>query len=158
MNPEDLSEIMASLYLFYKSHSERLRDIGYSHSAAFWINFACLPFLPWSSRSEIIIRLSQVLRLYLGIYRYYIDAGMEEQREPDFIGLLRDRYYAVKDIVSRADTSQFDIEFELGRFILPRSDSNEMQIQAGLIILNTKNEWDQQKGREPLPCRFVEDI
>jgi hypothetical protein len=158
MSSEDPSEIMSLLYLFYKDHSEKLRDVGYSPAGAFWINFACLPFLPWSERSEKTIRLSQALRLYLGIYRYYIDSSMKEQREPDFIELLKDRYYAVKDMVSRADASQSDIELELGRFILPRSDNAEMQIHAGLVVLNTKLEWERQKRREPLACGFVEDI
>lgn len=158
MSPADISEIAASLYLFYKEHSEKLRDIGYSNAGAFWINFACLPFLPWSKSSEETLRLSQALRLYLGIYRYYIDTDMNEQREPDFIDLLRDRYYVVKNMVSRADASQSEIDLELGRFILPKSNSAEMQIQAGLIVLNTKLEWERQKGREPLPCSFVEDI
>lgn len=158
MDSEDLSEVMASLYLFYKDHSENLQDAGYSPTEAFWISFACLPFLPWHDRSENRFRLSQALRLYLGIYQFYIDSSMKPEREQDFIDLMRDRYHKVKNIISTLDPRQLNGELELGNFILPGPSSIEKQTHAGLVVLNTKLEWERQKSREPLPCKLVEDI
>jgi hypothetical protein len=75
------SEILAALYLLYKDHFRNLQNAGYSHKEGFWLGFACLPFLPWDERAEDEIRLSQVLRLYSGIYQYYVDATIKAEKE-----------------------------------------------------------------------------
>jgi len=158
MVSQDVSDIVRSLRLFYEGHSEDLRDAGYSPEEAFWISFACLPFLPWNKRSEHKILLSQALRLYLSIYLHDIDRSMNALTEPDFLELLRDRYYKVKDMVSTSDPSGMDLGSELGSFILRGSNTTQKQLQAGLIVLYTKHNWDQQKGVELLPCEWVEDV
>ena len=158
MDSEGFSETMGSLYLFCEGHSKDLRDAGYSPTEAFWISFACLPFLPWSNWSENKILLSRVLRLYLGIYQHYIDPRMKAESEPDFLDLLRDRYYKVKEIVSAADLSQLDSDPQLSSFIIPGSNRSEKQTHAGLVVLNSKLEWERQKSHEPLSCMLVEDI
>lgn len=158
MVSRELSDIVASLHLFYKGHSQDLRDAGYSPAEAFWISFACLPFLPWNNRSQHEILLSQALKIYLGIYVQSIDGSIDADREADFLGLLRDRYYKVKDIVSTPDLSQMDLVLELGSFILPGSSTSQKQTHAGLLVLYTKHQWDLQKAIDPLPCKLVEDI
>ena len=158
MVSQDVSDIVRSLRRFYEGHSGDLRDAGYSPEEAFWISFACLPFLPWNNRSEHKILLSQALKLYLSIYLDDIDRTIDAPTKPDFLELLRDRYYKVKDMVSTSDLSRTDLGLELGSFILQGSNTAQKQIQAGLIVLYTKHNWDRQKGVEPIPCEWVEDI
>jgi len=158
MDREELPEEMGSLYLFYKDHSENLRDAGYSPVEAFWISFACLPFLPWSNWSENKVLLSRILRLYLGIYQHSIDPHMKPQSEPRFLDLLRDRYHKIKEIVSAADPAKPDADSQLSTFVLPNATESEKQIRAGLVVLNSKIEWERQKRLAPLPCMLVEDV
>jgi hypothetical protein len=158
MESGDLSETMVSLYSFCKNHYEDLRDAGFSPTETFWVNFACLPFLPWSKSSEKKLHLSRILRLYLGLYRHYIAPRMKAESEPDFLDLLRDRYYMIKEMVSGADLSQQDADSQLSSLILPRSCGSEMQTYAALVVLNSKLEWERQKSHDPLPCMLVEDI
>jgi hypothetical protein len=62
----------------------------------------------------------------------------------------------VQDIVSRADPSR--LELELGRFILPdRNDPLEWK-RGGLVVLNTKLEWERQQPQDPIPCKLIRDI
>jgi hypothetical protein len=157
MDREELSETMASLYLFCKDHSENLQDAGYSPEEAFWISFACLPFLPWSNWSENKILLSRILRLYLGMYQHFIAPGMDVKSESDFLDLLRDRYYKVKEILSATEIEELD-DSKLNSFILPNVNESEKQFHSGLVVLNSKIEWERQKRSDPLPCMLVEDI
>lgn len=76
MTKDKMVDVLASLYLLYKSHAEELKKAGYSQEEAFWLNFACLPFLPWTEQSENEIRLTQVVRLYLGIYQFNTASGI----------------------------------------------------------------------------------
>jgi hypothetical protein len=158
MDSENLRETVSSLYLFSRDHAEKLQDAGYSPVEAFWISFACLPFLPWGNCSENKILLSRAIRLYLGIYLQYIDPSMEAESERDFFDLLRDRYYRIKEIVSGANLSRLDVDSQLSSFIIPGPSGHEKQIHAGLIVLNSKLEWDRQKLHDPLPCTLVEDV
>jgi len=79
------------LYVFYKDHVKQLQNAGYSPKEAFWLNFACLPFLPWDEKSENEICLSQVLTLYFGIYRSRVDSNIKPDDQPAFIEMLKDR-------------------------------------------------------------------
>jgi len=157
MDREEFSGTMESLYLFCKDHSENLQDAGYSHEEAFWISFACLPFLPWSNWSENKILLSRILRLYLGMYQHFVAPDMSAKNEADFLDLLRDRYYKVKEILSAVDPAKLD-DSELSSFVLPNANESEKQTHSGLVVLNSKIEWERQKRSDPLPCMFVEDI
>jgi len=152
---EDSSEVTTSLYKFYKDHVEQLRDAGYSPKEAFWLDFACLPFLPWDEHAENEIRLSQVLRLYFRIYSSSIDSNIKPEDKPAFIDLLKDRYDMVRNIISTVASSQ--LQLELGRFILPDHNDDEMWVHAGLVVLNTKFEWEEQRRQNPIPYRLVND-
>jgi hypothetical protein len=153
---DGMVDVLASLYLLYKAHAEELKKGGYSQEEAFWLNFACLPFLPWDGESKDEIRLSQVVRLYLGIYQFNTDSAIKAEGVPAFVELLIDRYRMAKDIVSIEDEEQ--LRMELGRFALPHQGDTAKLSEAGSIVLLTIAEWRSQTGQERLPCRLVEDV
>jgi hypothetical protein len=149
-------DVLASLYLLYKFHTDELTKVGYSKEEAFWLNYACLPFLPWTEQSENEILLTQVVRLYLGIYQFNTGSAIKPENVPAFIELLIDRYRMAKDVVLIEDQEQ--LRMELGRFALAHHGEPPKLIEAGSIILETMAEWRNQTGSERLPCRLVEDV
>jgi hypothetical protein len=145
-----------SLYEFYTEHTRVLQNVGYSRREAFWLHFGCLPFLPWDDRSENEIKLSQVFSLYASIYRDNIDGDVTVEDEPAFIKLLEERYRMVLDLTSTENTMQ--LALEVGRFVLPGQNDAEKCTYAGLIVFNTKDEWEQQRRRNTIPCKLIEDV
>jgi hypothetical protein len=117
MNREERVQLLGSLYLLYKFHAEELAKVGYTPKEAFWLNFTCLPFLPWDDQSGDKIYLTEVLRLYLGIYQYNTKSSISPENVPAFLEMLVDRYRMAKDIVAIKDQSQRNIQ--LGRLALP---------------------------------------
>ncbi len=153
--PEQV-QVLGSLYLLYKSHSMQLQAVGYTKTEAFWLNFACLPFLPWAEQSQDQLKLTQVLRLYLGIHQYNTGGDLKPEAVPAFLELLADRYRMAKDIAAVEDASQR--ERELGRFALPGERDRARSTRAASIVLHTIAEWQKQEGQDRLPCALVEDI
>lgn len=149
-------EPMISLYEFYMEHTAALQNVGYSRREAFWLHFGCLPFLPWDDQSENKIRLSQVFSLYASIYRDNIDGGVKAEDEPAFIKLLEERYRMVLDLISTENT--MELALELGRFVLPGQNDATKCTYTGLIVLNTKDEWEQLRREDTIPCKLVEDV
>jgi hypothetical protein len=156
MNREERVQLLGSLYLLFKFHAEELQKVGYTHKEAFWLNFTCLPFLPWDDQSLDKINLTEVLRLYLGIYQYNTNASISPEDVPAFLELLADRYRMAKDIVAIKDQSQMQVE--LGRLALPEERDIGKLTRAASIVLHTITEWQSQIGEERLPCMLAEDI
>jgi hypothetical protein len=156
MNREERIQLLGSLYLLYKFHTEELQKVGYTSKEAFWLNFTCLPFLPWDQRSQKKISLTEVLRLYLGTYQYNTNGSISPENVPAFLELLVDRYKMAKDIVSVKDQSQ--IEIQLGRLALPEERDVGRLTKAASIVLHTISEWQSQIGQDHLPWMLVEDI
>jgi hypothetical protein len=156
MDRQQQVQTLGSLYLLYRSHSERLQAVGYAKAEAFWLNFACLPFLPWAQQSENRLTLTQVLRLYLGIHQYNTGGAVKPEAIPAFVELLVDRYRMAKDIAAIEDGSQ--LERELGRFALPGEHDTARATRAASIVLQTIAEWQRQEPEDCLPCMLVEDI
>ncbi len=123
---------------------------------AFWLHFACLPFLPWAEHSENRLGLTEVLRLYVGIYQHNMNGDIKPEAISAFLELLVDRYRMAKDIGSREDGSQ--LEMELGRFALAGEHDTDRRVRAASIVLHTIVEWRKQTGEDPLPCMLVEDV
>lgn len=149
-------EPMISLHEFYTEHTTALQNVGYSRREAFWLHFGCLPFLPWDDQSESQIKLSQVFSLYASIYRDEIDNDVKAEDEPAFIKLLEERYRMVLDLLSTENTMQPALE--LGRFVLPDQNDDTKCTYAGLIVLNTKDEWEQLRREDTIPCKLIEDV
>jgi hypothetical protein len=156
MNGQPQIEALGSLYLLYKSHSAQLQEVGYTQTEAFWLNFGCLPFLPWAEQSKERLTLTQVLRLYLGIYQYSAGGEIRPEGVAAFLELLADRYRMVREIAARADASQ--VASELGRFALPGDRDAARTTRAGALVLHTIAEWRKLTGDNRLPCMLVEDI
>ena len=156
MRLNELSDQMISLYAFHMEHRRQLANAGYSTSEAFWLNFACLPFLPWDDKSENEVGLTQLLKLYLEIYKDNVDRNLKPQNEQAFVSLLKERFDMVRQIISKADPSQ--LRLELGRFILPGESDVVKRKEAALIVLNTTVEWEKQRPQDSIPCKLVEDI
>ena len=112
--------------------------------------------LPWNESSENEIPLTEVVRLYLGIYQFNTASAIKPENVPPFIELLIDRYRMAKDLVLIEDEEQ--LKMELGRFVLAHQGDPPRLIRAGSIVLATIAEWRSQTGEERLTCRLVEDV
>lgn len=123
---------------------------------AFWLSFASLPFLPWDRSSEKRLLLTQVLRLYLGIYQYNAPGLLKPEAVPAFLELLADRYRMAKQIAAIEDPSQ--LEVELGRFALPGEKDSARIARASSIVRCSIAEWQKQEGEDRLPCALVDDL
>jgi hypothetical protein len=156
MDQQQQVEALGSLYLLYKSHSAQLEAVGYTPTEAFWLNFVCLPFLPWAEHSENRLKLTAVLRLYVGIYQHNTGDHLKPEVIPAFLELLVDRYRMAREIAAIADASHLDRE--LGRFALPGERDAARATRAGSIVRHTMAEWQKQTGDDRLPCMLVEDI
>ncbi len=156
MDQQQQVEALGSLYLLYKFHSAQLEAVGYTPTEAFWLNFVCLPFLPWAKQAENRLKLTAVLRLYVGIYQHNTGDRLKPEAVPAFLELLLDRYRMAREIAGIADAAQ--VERELGRFALPGEHDNTRTSRAGAIVLHTIVEWQKQTDDERLPCMLVEDI
>jgi len=156
MNREERVQLLGSLYLLYKFHAEELAKVGYTTKEAFWLNFTCLPFLPWDDQSGDKIYLTEVLRLYLGIYQYNTKSSISPENVPAFLEMLVDRYRMGKNIVTIKDQSQVNIQ--LGRLALPEERDTDKLTRAASIVLHTIAEWQSQMGQQRLPCMLAEDI
>jgi hypothetical protein len=150
------TDVLGSLYLLYKSHVNEISKLGYSIEQAFWLDFACLPFLPWDDQAKDKINLSQVIKLYIGIYQFNTNNSLKPMDIPTFMNLLIDRYKMAKDIVAMEDKSRQSLE--LGKFALPGEKDTKKLMFAGSIVFRTIIEWQKQQGQEKLPCKLVEDI
>jgi hypothetical protein len=156
MNGQPQIEALGSLYLLYKSHSAQLQEVGYTQTEAFWLNFGCLPFLPWAEESADRLTLTQVLRLYLGIYQYSAGGDLKGEGVAAFLELLADRYRMIRKMAAGMDASR--VASELGRFALPGEHDAARTTRAGALVLRTIAEWRKLTGDDRLPCMLVEDI
>jgi hypothetical protein len=60
----------------------------------FWIYYIVLTFdTTWDNKSKVEINLSDLLRLYLRIYREDVKPDMNAEEEPAFLELLKERFY-----------------------------------------------------------------
>jgi hypothetical protein len=150
------TQILVSVYLLYKHHAKELQKAGFSALDAFWLNLTCLPFLPWDEYATDKILLTEVLRLYVGIYQYSSQGSLRPEDVPAFIELLADRYRMAKQAVS-GDRGQ-EAQVELMRFVLPRETDAARCRDAATIVMSTIMAWQEQTGQEQLPCALWEDI
>jgi hypothetical protein len=139
----------------HQEHVKDLRGLGYSPKEAFWLDFACLPFLPWNKAAGPELRLSMILGLYADIHRSTV-GSQEPVNTQAFLSLLKQRYRTIRQRVaesggSAAEASQPQTPAQTKQ---PAGDSKETL--AGLIVMRTAREWGQH--RSTFPCRLVEDI
>ncbi len=132
----------------------------------FWINYVQITWdTVWDNKSKIDLNLSEVLRLYLRIYRADIKPDMTPEEEADFLELLKETFYKVDRLNSdffqqKISVSQYSLL--LGRLILA-PDSNDgiiakgqntiKQITVAFRVVTVVNSL-----RKRMPFKLVKDI
>jgi hypothetical protein len=92
-------EVLQAIRWIHREHVSQLCRLGYSPREAFWLNLACLPFLPWSRGAAHEMPLNRVLAVYADLYDSTVEPlAMEDEAE--FLGLLRDRYVHIREILA----------------------------------------------------------
>ncbi len=155
MTHPEQTQILTSVYLLYGHHVRELQKAGFSPKEAFWLHFGCLPFLPWDEQSQERITLTQILRLYVGVYQRDVDDPIPPEGVPAFLQLLIDRYRMAAETMSETDPSHR--QRMLGSFLLPGTTRAGKAAVAISILLHTLEEWQKQDGNERLSCALVDD-
>ena len=151
VRPDVSHEVLQSLRWMHQEHVKDLCGLGYSPKEAFWLDFACLPFLPWAgSNGGSEMPLSWILRLYADLYRSTFDS-LSLGDEPAFIELLRQRYHHMRQVVAAAPASS-DPENCTAQAV---SAEPAKWTLGGWIVLRTAREW--QMHQTGFPCRLRED-
>jgi hypothetical protein len=146
-------EILESLRWMQREHVRDLCRLGYSAQEAFWLDFACLPFLPWDGTAAGEMPLTSVLRLYADIYRHTLGSqGPWDERA--FVELLRQRYHRMQQVVAAANQTPPNA----GTAGAPPGTDGvpEKSALGGLIVLQTARAW--QAHHAAFPCRLMEDL
>lgn len=145
-------EVLKSLRWMHQEHVQDLGRLGYSSKEAFWLDFACVPFLPWSRSAHCGMELGTVLDLYLDLYR--LTVGPLEPADPEtFTTLLRQRFYSVRRMVTASGGLYQDgARVDASGWTKP---SQEKWALAGLIVLWTARQWHEHPSA--FPCRLIED-
>lgn len=150
--PNWLPEVLKSIRWMHQEHVRDLTKLGYSPKEAFWLDFACLPFLPWSRSSPNGIDLGTILELYTDLYRRTV-GPLKPADSGGFGILLRQRYRSVRQMVVASGGLRHDgTPVDAAGWV----DSGQQKwALAGLIVLWTARQW--QAHPSAFPCRLVED-
>ncbi|MEN6423863.1 MAG: hypothetical protein ABFE13_00760 [Phycisphaerales bacterium] len=155
VRPDWLHDILQSIRWMHREHVKDLRGLGYSPKEAFWLDFACLPFLPWDKTAGPEMRLSVILKLYADIHCSTVGPVKSADTQA-FLALLKQRYRTIRQRISE---SVGHAREEVGRQPAvdggPRTGDTR-EVMAGLIVMQTAREWGRH--RSTFPCRLVEDI
>jgi hypothetical protein len=151
--PDWLSEVLKSLRWMHQEHVKSLRELGYSPKEAFWLDFACLPFLPWEGAQGSEMPLSRLLWLYADLYRSTADS-LDPADEPAFVELLRQRYHRMRQVVAAAPEPPSDGALDPAPAGAPGRPTK--WALGGLIVLWTARAW--QTHPAGFPCRLLEDL
>lgn len=155
VRPSWLQDILQSIRWMHREHVKDLRGLGYSPKEAFWLDFACLPFLPWNKTSGPELRLSVILDLYAEIHGSTVGSAQPVNAQA-FLDLLKSRYRTIRQRVAESgEPAREGVSPQIpAGSALPTGDSKETL--AGLIVMQTAQEWGRH--RSAFPCRLVEDI
>lgn len=98
-------DLKPELAFIYMTHKGLVRDKykndnklwSTSPEDDFWIYYIVLTFdTTWDNKSKVEINLSDLLRLYLRIYREDVKPEMTAEEEPAFLELLKERFYKAR--------------------------------------------------------------
>ncbi len=146
-------EILESIRWMQREHVRDLCRLGYSAQEAFWLDFACLPFLPWDGTAAGEMPLTWVLRLYADIYGHTL-GSLGHWDERAFVELLRQRYHHMRQIVAASNVAASNA----GADGAPQGGvaGSEKCMRGGLIVLRTARAW--QGHHAAFPCRLLENV
>jgi hypothetical protein len=146
-------EVLESIRWMQREHVRDLRRLGYSAPEAFWLDFACLPFLPWDGTAAGEMPLTLVLRLYADIYRHAFGSlGRWDERA--FIELLRQRYHRMRQVVAASNETPSNAGAD--GTAAGTDAGSEKYVRGGLIVLRTARAW--QGHHAAFPCRLMENL
>jgi len=153
VEPDWLHEVLKSIRWMHQEHVKDLCKLGYSPREAFWLDFACLPFLPWDGATDSEMPLSYILRLYADLYRSTLDSP-DSWNEPAFVELLRQRYHHMRKVVAISHESS---PSPASGHVPEGTEAGAAKWSlGGLIVQRTAREW--QKHQAGFPCRLVENL
>lgn len=155
VRPSWLQEILQSIRWMHQEHVKDLRGLGYSPKEAFWLDFACLPFLPWNKAAGPELRLSMILGLYADIHRSTV-GSQESVNTQAFLSLLKQRYRTIRQRVAESGGPAAPNQRSQTPTETKPTTGDSKEALAGLIVMRTACEWGQH--RATFPCRLVEDI
>ncbi len=153
VRPNWLQDILQSIRWMHREHVKDLRSLGYSPKEAFWLDFACLPFLPWDKAAGPELRLSTILTLYAEIHCSTV-GPLEPANAQAFLDLLKQRYRTIRQKIAESDAPAGQ-RTGLDPSVCTEKGPPKWAL-AGLIITRTAREWRQH--RSTFPCRLVDDI
>lgn len=154
VRPSWLQDILQSIRWMHREHVKDLRGLGYSPKEAFWLDFACLPFLPWDKAAGPELRLSAILRLYAEIHCSTVGPIAPADAHA-FLDLLKQRYRTIRrQVAESGGPAQNGTDPQTPPN--PGPIGNSKEALAGLIVMQTAREWGQH--RSAFPCRLIEDI
>ena len=136
---------------------ELLGEEVYTFEQAFWILVVSMSLCTWSDHAQYEIRLSEIFRVYLAIYREEIDRNMSLKDELCFLKVLKDRYDKANKILHEDEESKATLHLAflaLGENILEVGQNVNIitLIMAGQFILAGA------VSISPVPFRLIEDI
>jgi len=154
VRPNWLQDVLQSIRWMHQEHVKDLRGLGYSPKEAFWLDFACLPFLPWNKAAGPELRLSMILGLYADIHRSTVGA-QEPVNAQAFLGLLKQRYRTIRQRVAESGGPAAETSGPRTPNAPEPSSRDSKETLAGLIVMRTAREWGEH--RSTFPWRLVED-
>ena len=155
VRPNWLQDVLQSIRWMHQEHVKDLRGLGYSPKEAFWLDFACLPFLPWNKAAGPELRLSMILGLYADIHRSTV-GSQESVNTQAFLGLLKQRYRTIRQKVAESGTPAPETMRSQTPADAKPATGDSKETLAGVIVMQTASEWG--KHRSAFPCRLIEDL
>ena len=154
------SEVVRGFYEFCRECICQLRErpklaraLGevFTFEQAFWIQVVRVALCMWDDDAEYEIRLSEVFRVYLTIYREEIDKNMTTEDEQLFVKMQKDVYDAANKIMYGTEDPR-RVGLRLARLAL-REETNVVR-----LTLAASDITSFAPAISPLPYKLVEDI
>jgi hypothetical protein len=152
-----IAEGIAFLYQLYKPMSEQNLSQGYSPEEAFWMQFAVISFSTiWDRNATREVNLSDVLLMYLTIYREEVRPEMPVQEDARFLEVLRQRFGMAEQILHDLRIDFNPRMLLLGRFVLTGNPNVVRQVEAAMMVIEAANGICETPTR--IPFKFVKDV
>lgn len=156
---EHPSDVVRGFYEFCRQCIRQIRErpkiaqvIGevFTFEQAFWIHVVSMALCTWDDDAEHEIRLSEIFRVYLTIYREEIDKKMSLESESIFLKVLKYKYDKANKIFHEDEESK--VGLHLAHLALGR------KVNVIRLTLASLDIPAFAASTCPLPFRLVEDI
>lgn len=156
---EHPSEVVRGFYEFCRERMCQIRErpkiaklLGeaFTIEQAFWIHVVSMALCTWDDDAEHEIRLSEIFRVYLTIYREEIDRNLSLENELLFLKVLKYKYDKANKIFHEDEESK--VGLHLAHLALGRK-ANVIRLTLAALDIPAF-----AASTCPLPFRLVEDI